>query len=263
VVLGGVVLPLVSVTVNHWLRVVDLGLLGNAVVLLAVAATLANLALSPCRRNPVTGHVSHHPPSSTALRVALLSGAMLGCVIWGYLALLFLPLSPLSVVAVLWLGLGLCGLCPFGALAISVIQTVRGFRAVRRRLGPAVTWAATLLSLLALPMTLGGVGLHQHFQRLHVDRQLEQITKQRRYSYQRMAAMTGLEGKERHLVDAYMATRDEQRHKLLAEVFLRLTDRRINAEVSDRSARRGITVINPWWFLRGSDIWLLDFMRRW
>ena len=40
--LGGVVLPLGSVLVNHYLRVVDLGLWGNAVVVLAAAAALAN-----------------------------------------------------------------------------------------------------------------------------------------------------------------------------------------------------------------------------
>lgn len=262
VVLGGVLLPLVSVVVNHWLRVVDLDLQGNAAVLLAVAATMANLALSPCRRDPDTGEVSHRPPSSTGLRVALLAGALLGCVTWGYLALLFLPLAPLSIIAVIWLGLGLCGLCPFGALAISIIQAVRGVRAVRRRLGRAVTWGVTLASLLVPPAALGGVGLHHHFQRLQVDQQLIKIMDLRPYSYQRMAAVTGLEGKEQHLVRAYMATQDRGRHRLLAEVFLRLTDRRINAEVTRQVKDRGNTVINPWWFLQGTgQVWLLDFWR--
>lgn len=265
VVLGGVLLPLVSLVVNNlWLHVADLGLPGAVAVLLAVAATLANLAFSPCRRDPDTGQVSHRPPASTLLRVALLFGALFGCVTWGYLSLLFLPLSPLSMIAVLWLGLGLCGLCPFGALAISIIQSARGVRAVRRRLGPNVTLAVTLLGLLAPPAVLGGVGFHRHFQHLQVDRQLTQIEKLRPFSYERMEAVTRLEGKEQILVSAYLSSVDTDRHRLLANIFLRLTDRRINAEVTARTKHQGNTVVNPWWFLGSSDkIWLLDFMRSW
>lgn len=262
--ISGVALPLISVVVNHYLRVVDLGPWGNAAVVLAAATALANLALSPCRRNPDTGQVRHHPPASTALRVALLVGALLGCAVWGYLALLFLPLSPLSVVALLWLGLGLCGLCPFFALALSVIQAVRGVRTLTPRLGRTAALALTLATLLAPPVALAGVGLHRQLQRQRVERQLDLISKQRPFSRARMAAVSALAGKEPYLVDAYLASRDRSRHRLLAEVYLRLTDGAINGSVVQARDARGRTVIHPWWFMRGGDsAWLLDFWRKW
>lgn len=261
VLLGGVVLPLASLLVNASMKVVDLGALGTGAIILAMVSTLANLLLSPCRRDKETGQVVHRPPASTALRAALLMGALLSCLIWGYLGLLFLPLLPLSMMLVAMLGLGLCGLCPYAASSVAVIQAVRGTRALRRRLRLGWTLALVLGTLLLPPAILGGVGINRYYSRLQVDHQLERIAAARPFSAERLRLVAGMAGMEQTLVRRYVTTSDQQQRARIAEVYLRLTDQRLNQQVAAHWQGRRHTAISPWWFLEAEqsfmsrDIW--------
>jgi hypothetical protein len=260
VALGGILLPIVSVLINLELRVVELGTLGTVAILISVAATLANLVLYPRRKVPaqlgvIAGsrgrkrwEIVHAPPGSATLRVLLLVGALFSCLTWGYLALLFLPLAPISVIAIIALGLGLCGLCPHLSVTVSVIQAVHAARAVSRRLGRRWALAVVLGTLLLPPALLAGLGVNVYLGRAHVRRAVDRIADTGPHSVERMQAIARLEGLEDRLVDCYLATQDRSRHALYAEAYLRLTDRRINEPVYERlsSAR---APIQPLWFL--------------
>jgi hypothetical protein len=269
VVLGGVALPLVSLLVNLELHVLALGALGHAAVLLSVLATLANLVLNPRRRARRAGKhrrpVVSAPPRSTALRIALLVGALASCVTWGYLALLFLPLAPISVVAILFVGLGLCGLCPFGALSIAMIQAYHATRAVAERIGRRRARALVLAGLLLPPVAAVALGTRALLERRQVLRAVDRVARTAPHSAERMLAIAELRGLEQRLADCYVASADRSQHEILAEAYLRLTDTPINAAVSRRhNWRRGNrgALIRPWWFLEGArpvtfDLWRL------
>lgn len=249
VIIGGIVLPGVSVLINEGMQVVDLGHLGHAAILLAVLATAANLILSPTRKDPQSGQITHRPPASTLLRVVLLAGAMLSCLVWGYLAVLFIPVVPLAMIMVLYAGLGLCGLCPFGALAISVIQAVRGTRAVRRRLALGWTVALVALPVALPPVAMAAVAMYQHHQRQVVKLQLERIADAAPFSTERMRLVSAMAGKESLLLRRYANSNDRAERQRLAQAYLRLTDERIDLQ-RPMPYRRGYHgVIRPWWFL--------------
>lgn len=254
VALGGVALPVVSLAVNAGLHVVELGTGGTVLVALSALAALANLVLYPRRRRRGDRTVVHSPPRSTVLLALLLLGALLGCLTWGYLALLFLPIAPLSVIAVLFVGLGLCGLCPFGALAISIIQTVHAARALAARIGRRAVLALVLAALVLPPLGAAGLAVHAAVARRALDRTLDRIAREAPHSARRMAAIAALGGDEDLLVERYLSSPTRERQELLAEAHLRLTDRTINQPVQDRLSGRGSrlvgqSLIRPWWFL--------------
>ena len=253
VVLGGVVLPVVSLTVNAELHVVELGTVGTVLVALSALAALANLVLYPRRRRRGDRTVIHSPPRSTVLLALLLLGALLGCLTWGYLALLFLPITPLSVIAILFFGLGLCGLCPYGALAVSIVQTVHATRALSPRIGRRAVLALVLAALVLPPLGATAFAVRAAAARRALDRALDRISREAPHSTRRMAAIAALDGDEDLLVERYLSSHRRERQELLAEAYLRLTDRTINQPVQDRLDRRGSrligqSLIRPWWF---------------
>lgn len=258
VVCGGVLLPMVSVGINYLMgkdgeKVVQLGALGMVAILVSVLTTLSHLLLSPVKRDLETGVAMHQPPPSTAMRAALLVAALLGCITWGYLALLFLPLLPISFIAVIFLGFGLCGLCPYGALAIHVIQAVRGYRSLRARLTRGPLLALLLGTLLLPPLSLACMGIANHVSRENLNDRMDAIAELAPNSVARMEAFAALHGLEGHLVDRYMLADDRQEMALLAEAHLRLTDEPIHGAVQSRFSRGSRALIRPWWFLDGSD----------
>jgi len=254
VVLGGVALPVASLLVNAQLHVVELGTGGTVLVALSALATLANLVLYRRRRRRGDRTVLHSPPRSTVLLALLLLGALLGCLSWGYLALLFLPIAPLSVIAILFFGLGLCGLCPYGALSISIIQATHAARALAARIGRRAVLSLVLASLILPPLGAAALAVHAAAARRAVDRALDRIAQEAPHSARRMAAIAALSGEEDRLVERYLSSHTRQRQEVLAEAYLRLTDRTINQPVQDRLDRRGSrftgqSLIRPWWFL--------------
>jgi len=149
-------------------------------------------------------------------------------------------------------GIGLGGLAPFPALAVSVIQSVRAVRAARERLR-GWTIAAVLVPLL-LPVGLAvGGGVHAERQHRRVDEALSAVGLAAPFSTERFAAIAALEGSEERLVQAYLRSQDRERHALIAETYLRLADRPINEEVTARAQRRRGSLIRPLWFLDGLD----------
>ena len=258
VVCGGILLPVVSVGINFFMgqsgeRVVQLGVGGTVAIALSILTTLAHLLLSPVKRDLDTGLAVHQPPPSTAMRLALLVGALLGCLTWGYLALLFLPLLPISVIAVVFLGFGLCGLCPYGSLAIHVIQAVRGYRSLRARFTRGPVLALLLGVLLLPPAVMASVGIANHVSRGQLDSRIDLVGQLAPNSVARMEAFAGLSGLEGHLVDRYLLAEDRQEMALLAEAHLRLTDAPSHDAVQGRFARGNRALIRPWWFLHGSS----------
>jgi len=256
VVLLGVLLPLGALVLNRDLHAVELGAGGTVALLLAAASALLNLVLYPRRRikRGRSARVVHVPPRSTAMRVVLLCSAQLACVFWAYLGLLFLPLVPLLVVAVVFFGLGVFGLAPYGALAVSVIQAYHAARCVAERIGRARTTAVVLATLLALPVLAGILGVRAHHQRMQVERAVERIEQAAPHSTERMAAIATLRGLEDRLVDCYVGMASHSEHVILAEAYLRLTDRPIHSAVEARRTglRLGNPVVRPWWFLEGT-----------
>ena len=253
VVMGGVVLPLVSVAVNSSMGVVDLGAGGVVWIVLSVLSALAHLFLSPVRRDPDTKELIHRPPRSTALKLALLSGSLSSAVLWVYFALLFLPLVPLSFIALAFFGLGLCGLCPFGAAAVALFEAVRDVRALGLTWRRPAVIAATVTLALGPVVACAGVVAHRHLARRQLDLALTKIGLQDRYSEQRMRLIAGLKGQQERVLEAYLDTTDTERHRRLAEVYLRLTEKSLAGEVQKRLSTRRNAVINPWWFAGGGD----------
>lgn len=251
VIAGGVVLPLVSVLINANMHVVDLGVAGTAAIALSVLSVLAHLLLFPGHRDLETLQVTQRPPSSTALRLALLCGALISSLTWGYLALLFLPILPLSFIALVVLGLGLCGLCPYGALAISLIHAVRDARAVRERLPRRWTVAVVSGLVLAPVLAMAGTALLRLHHRHNLEQAVSRIADLEPFSVARMQAISRLRGYDDHIVDSYLATTDSDQHQVLAEVYLRLTDGELNRRVQQRVSRQRRSLIRPWWFVSG------------
>jgi len=258
VVCGGVLLPIASVVTNHALgmdgeHVVQLGVAGTVAIAVSILTTLAHLIWSPVRRDLQTGRPVYCPPQRTWARAALFIAALLGCLTWGYLALLFLPLMPISFIAIIFMGLGLCGLCPYGALAIHVIQVVRGYRGLRARLPRRPVVALMLCCLLLPPAALASAGIHNHLARQSLNRRIDAVGKLAPNSVARMQAFAGLRGLEGHIVDRYLLSDTLEEQALLAEAHLRLTDEPIHGAVRARYSRGKRALIRPWWFLDGDD----------
>ncbi len=247
-VAGGVVLPIVSLILNESINVVNLEVFGTVGLIFTVLSCLAHVIFSPQRQQPGTKELSHHPPRSPLLQVALLGSALLSTLYWGYLALLFIPLLPLSVIGIAVMGIGLCGLCPYGALFIALRQSIRGARALRRP-----TWVlAGLVSCILLPILLGAaLGISSTVQHRRVKQQIQRISKLEPYSAARMALIQELAGQEELLIESYLRDVDHGRRVVMAEAYLRLTDRTLNEQVGWRGRNRNQRMINPWWFLQG------------
>jgi hypothetical protein len=248
VIVGGVVLPGVSLVLNEAFHVVDLGPVGTGAILLAMVSALGHLVWS--WRRP-------EPPASSAWRVLLLGGSLVGVLTWGYLALLFVPLVPLSVIALLWMGLGLCGLCPYGALAIAVIHTVRDVRALSERFRRRAV-IAFALAMLVLPVAVVGVvGLYHHRRRQEIGRALQRVAAFAPWSTERMRAISSLGGREEQLVETYLVAEKQADRALIAEVYRRLADRTLNRSVEEK-ARGQHALIRPLGFVRGIPVFGRD-----
>ena len=251
-VAGGAVWPLAALLCNTAFHVVELGTAGTAALLVTAASSLVNLVLLPTRHDPVGRRVVVSAPRAAWLRVALLLGALWSCLCWGYLGLLMLPLLPISVIAILWMGIGLCGLTPFAATAVALVQSVRAARSVSERLGRRAT-RILVAGGLVLPL-LGGVvvGLHVWQRRLSLERQLARIAEQAPHSEERLRAITAMAGREAALPRLY-AHLDADRQRAAAEAYLLLTDQRLN-EPAERAARGQQALIRPLWFLDGHGL---------
>lgn len=253
VILGGVALPLAALLVNHALeQVLALGPVGTALLCAAVIATLANLLLLPTRK--VDGQVVlHRAPRSGALCALLLAGALLSALFWGYLSLLFLPLAPISVVAIAFFGLGLCGLCPHGALAIGIVQSMRAGRVVHGRLGRGAT-VGVVAAALAVPLLVaGGAGLWARAGQARLELALGRIAATAPHGTERMRLIATLAGEEERVRESYRHEEDSARRRTLAEVYHRITDEPLTG---DLYRVRNNTLIRPWWFTeqRGSPL---------
>lgn len=264
VALGGVLLPLVALAVNTQIPVVHLGPLGTAWLAFGALSALAHLIWSPVLRDPDRGDaLRHRAPRALAGRLALLAASLWSGLFAAYLALLFLPILPLCLVAVIAMGLGLCGLSPYTALGVALAQIVQDARAVARTMGRRAT-AWTVVLLLGLPLLgLGGVGGQAAFNRHRLELELAKIALLPPHSDARMEAIAAMEGRQETLVQAYLASADREQHRLLAEVHLRLTDHALAEEVRRRLQTRRQTVIFPWWFLHGGDVIEDRWLSRW
>lgn len=247
VVLGGVALPLCALAINELLELVALGPVGIAALVLSVASTLANLVLLPTRKAPSGQIVLARTPRSTWVRVVLLSGALLSGVYWGYLALLLLPLVPISTVAILLLGIGLCGLSPYPSLAIAIIQAIRASRVVRQRLSLQGTVTVIVASLLTPVILAGGLGVYAAARQARFEESLQQVARTAPFSTERMEAIQKLRGDEDRVVAAYQRAETWDQQRILATIYHRLTDHPLKSEASYRLFRYG-AMIRPWWF---------------
>jgi len=246
VILGGVVLPIASLIANHVVeRVVALGAGGTALLIFSVIATLANLLLLPTRKTVGGQVVLVRAPRSALLCVLLAAGALVSALFWAYLSLLFLPLAPIAVVAIVFFGLGLCGLCPHGAVAIGIIQSLRACRVVHRRLGAGMTvWFVT--GALLLPMLLAGAaGVSARAQQVRLKRLVGRIAAAQPYSSARMQLIAELRGEEERVSAAYWRNIAQDQRRTLAEIYHRITDEPLTA---DGYRMNSHTLIRPWWF---------------
>jgi hypothetical protein len=252
VVLGGIALPLVALLANLRFHVVALGIWSTAAILLAILGAAANLLLCPIRRDPATRELRCQPPSSTALRVVLCLGALWGCLVHGYFSLLLLPLLPISAIAILFFGLGLCGLSPYPALAIAVIQSRRGLRAVGERLGRRRAIVLGLAAFLLPLLTIAGLITARALGHRQLEGAILRIASAAPHSEERMRAIATLQGQEHTVVEAYLESSERGRRELLAEVYLRLRDQPLHDEVEARARDRREALVRPFWFLDGA-----------
>jgi hypothetical protein len=251
VVVGGVLWPLAALVVNRFIPVLALGKTGTIALLLATLAVLANLVLCPTRRAGRGTPIEVRPPRSAWLRALLLVAASWSCLVWAYLGLLMLPLLPISMVAILFLGLGLCGLTPFPALAVSLVQLRRSFRAVTERTGrrPAI---ALLVAALLLPLLLAASsGLVLWRQSLALEQRVAQAVSSAPHSEARLEVIASLRGDEKRLAALYVQSRDLETQRLLAESYQLLTDQRIHEAVWHVNEQQR-ALIRPLWFLDGT-----------
>jgi hypothetical protein len=248
VVLGGVVLPIVSMVLNESLHVVRLGTPGIVLLSLTVLSNLLNLVLVPIRRDPRTKVSTPSWPQATWLRLTLFLLAFCSALLWGYLAVLFFPLIPLSILGLLYLGIGFCGLCPYAATAIAVIQLKRAGAALALRVGR--TWVIASASSIAA-LVLGAafitfVRSHQAQQQL-----TDVVTKIERsapFSRERMELIQQLAGDEDRIVGRAARTSKPGERRLLAEAYQRLTDQPIGSAKTLANHRNERWMIHPWWF---------------
>lgn len=250
VVACGVLWPLAALFVNAIFLVVELGTCGHLGLLLAVAATLANLVLCPSRRDPSSGRVEVRAPRASWLRAVLLLGSLWGCLVWGYLGLLMLPLLPLSLIAIIWQGLGLCGLTPFVALGVSLVQARRAVAVTTQRVGRPATALLVAAGLLLPPLVCAGAGFLARRRQAWLEAELGRIAGRAPHSEQRLTAIAGLAGRERWLPALYPKLRGAEEQRAAAEAYLLLTDERINEPVARRFQQER-ALIRPLWFLDG------------
>ena len=169
---------------------------------------------------------------------------------WGYLSLLMLPLLPISALAIVFMGLGLCGFTPFVALAVTLVQVRRVARATAERLGTRAT-ALLVVGGLLLPLLVGAAaGLLAWRRQVRIEEQIAVIAAQAPHSEERLRAIGGLEGSAERLPALVPHLGDLERQRAAAEAYLLLTDRRIN-EGADRAGREQQVLIRPLWFLDG------------
>jgi hypothetical protein len=250
VVIGGAVWPLIALLVNLHFHVVELGVSGHLALLLATASAVANVVLLPTRRDRLTRLVVTSGPQATWLRVTLLAGALLGCLAWGYLSLLMLPLLPLSAIAIIFFGLGLCGFTPFVALSVALVQVRRAARAVSERLGARAVALIVLGGLLGPPLAGGAAGLWAWSRQVRLEAGVAAVAAQAPHSAERLQAIAALEGSADRLPTLLADLHELEQQRAAAEAFLLLTDRRIN-EAVDRTRRDHEVLIRPLWFLEG------------
>lgn len=252
VTLGGLALPLAALLANHHFHVVALGVASTAAILLALLGTAANLFFCPTRRDPTTRAIRVHPPSSTALRILLALGALWGCLVYAHFGLLLLPLLPISAIAILLCGLGLCGLSPYPAFVIAVIQSRRALRAVGERIGRRRATVLGIATILLPVLTIAGLVVHRELGQRKLEVAISGIARSAPHSEERMRMIAGLEGQEHNLVEAYLESSEQSRRALLAEVYLRLRDQPLHEEVEARARDRRESLVRPFWFLDGA-----------
>jgi hypothetical protein len=183
----------------------------------------------------------------------LLGAAALSCLTWGYLALLFFPLLPLSLIAVIFLGLGFCGLCPFAALAVSTVQLVRDYRAVRERLPRSWAVAGLLAPLLVPPATAISTVVVTHHRRARLAAAVARVQALPRFSTERMRAIAALAGSEQRLVHLYVSRVEPDQRLVIAEAYHRLTDEPLDGSVLQREGRGDRALLRPFAFLDGDS----------
>ncbi|PID38859.1 MAG: hypothetical protein CSB49_03340, partial [Proteobacteria bacterium] len=228
--------------------VVALGPWGVALVLLTTLPPLAQLLWLPVKRRGKQGTKEVVAPRSTLALATLLGASLLSALIWVYLAVLFLPLLPLSVVVVLF-GIGLCGLCPYLAGSVSVVHAVRTTRQLAARIGRKRTTALVAATLL-LPIIMATMSTLKSARRWRVLAQkLTKVVKAPAFSTERMRAIASLEPQLARLPEAFARERDLSRRRAINEAYQRLTDRRLDLWRIALRERQG--QIRPWWFVEG------------
>lgn len=253
VFVGGVVLPIASLILNEVFDVVRLGTGGVAVIVATILSMGLNLVLVPTKRAGKAQPIVVTAPDSLPLRLGLLGSALFSALFWGYLAILFLPMLPLSAIGIIVMGVGFCGFCPYGALAISGRQSVRLWRLVRPQVK---TWqlrsfaAAVLAGPIVLALSLGLLGYRQ---RSVMQYQVAAISKTAPFSVERMTTIAALRGQEEALIALYLSSDKPEQKRAISEVYRRLTDRSIRDLASQRWRAGFRRPIRPWWFLDGGS----------
>jgi|GEM_PF-4730663 hypothetical protein len=261
VFLGGVVLPIASLILNEAFDVVRLGVAGVVIIAVTVLSMGLNLLLVPTKRVSKSAPVIITGPESVSVRFLLLFLSLFSALFWGYLAILFLPMLPLSAIGIIIMGVGLCGFCPYGALAISVVQSVRLWRLLRPQTS---LWRRQLVMLVALgvPIILAAsMGIYRYQQRSAMQQKIREIANASPFSRERMETIASLRGQEQALVAFYLASNTRDQKKAISEAYHRLTDSSIR-EVASHRWRSGFRrPIRPWFFLDGSDGVALNMWR--
>jgi hypothetical protein len=132
-------------------------------------------------------------------------------------------------VAVLYFGLGLCGLSPFFALALAVVHTVRSYRAARIDLPRGAVLAALLGPLLVPPLAGATIYGYQQRQQASLHHAMTMIGDLPELSNARIRAVATLAGEQDRLVELYATTSDHRIRQTIADVYHRLTDNVLDA----------------------------------
>ncbi|MCC6749466.1 MAG: hypothetical protein IT371_17510 [Deltaproteobacteria bacterium] len=247
---GGVALPTFAWLCNTALGVVELGGIGTVALFATVASALAHLFFAPRRPHPDGPGSVDQLPGPTWARITLLLGALFSLLFWGYLALLFVPLIPLSLLAIIWLGLGLAGLAPYGAFAVALVHVLRDLRGLRERLRRP-TRVLLVVVPLVLPVAAAALSaLHASAARLGLDRTVTALVALPPHSTERLQAVAELRVAPALLVDAYFRAEGvPDRQAAIADAYLRLTDETLHEPVRQRARHRREALVRPWWFL--------------
>lgn len=264
--LFGVAGPGASLLVNAQMHVVDLGVLGTAALLGTMLSVLLHLWLAPVAFEPASRQLIVGAPRSLALRLLLVGCSAFSVTTCVYLALLFIPLLPLSIILVVYGGLGLCGLTPYPAATLAVMHLVRDVRALRARVGRRWAYALALAALLAPPAGIGALAAVHAVRRQQVASAVSELAGTPQHSRLRMGAIAALAGTEDQVVDLYMKSELPGERRLLAETYHRLTDSTLHEAVHRRRKERRHSLIQPFSFLHGAGAFggnFLWFSRGW